>query len=406
MDPQLAVSVPPGSERKRYRTLALVALSHAASHAYSALMPIVYPFIMAEYGLNYAQLGFITGLGNTLMSLLQGVFAFVMHKVPRRVLLAAGNFLMAVSTALMPLFGGFVPFFGFNVLARISSSPQHPVGNSLVAENFGKKLRGTAFAINFAGGNAGTLLVPALGTVGVAMLGWRSTLGIFAVIALAVGMLSLAIPEKRLPLRRLAPDERGARAAGRAWLTPLKDKNIRRVVTAAVVAAGGRGIGIVMVYIPLYLQQVLHLNRVEYASLFTIMMIGSVVGPVLVGRISDSIGRKRMATLTYALSAVATLLLLLAGARMVYLIPAISFLGLVVYSQSSQIQALLADVSTAGIRDMAYSAFFTISYLAGGVWSFALGLVIDKFGFTSAFVLMAISYIAGIIALYPVANKQ
>ncbi|WP_206812839.1 MFS transporter [Paradesulfitobacterium ferrireducens] len=401
-------------EKKSIRTLALVSVSHALSHAYSALMPIVYPPVMQELGFGYAQLGIMVGVGNTFMSVLQGIFAFLMHTVRRRVLLTLGNVLLALSCALMPFAGGFAAFFLLNVLARISNSPQHPVGNSLVAENFGRKMRGTAFAINFAGGNAGTLLVPALGTAGVALLGWRATLGIFSVVALIVGLSSLAIPER--PLSRPNPggntdggsvrDEGNALGkAGKSWVSTLKDRSVRPVVTAAVVAAGGRGIGVVMVYVPLYLQQGLHLSSVNYATLFTIMMVGSVAGPVLVGRISDSVGRKRMALTTYVLAAAATFSLLLAGGNMSYLVPAMSFLGLVVYSQGAQIQALLADVTTKETRDMAYSVFFTISYLAGAVWSVILGAVIDSLGFTAAFVLMALSYFAGAAALIPAKTR-
>lgn len=407
-------------EKKGIRTLALVSISHAISHAFSALMPIVYPPIMQELGFGYAQLGLMVGVGNTFMSVLQGIYAFLMHRVRRRILLTLGNVLLALSCALMPLTGGFAVFFFLNVLARISNSPQHPVGNSLVAEHFGKKMRGTAFAINFAGGNAGTLLVPALGTAGVAMLGWRITLGIFSVVAFIVALSSLAITEGPLPSSASTAGKEGIphtdksgrmleegrmHKAARIWVSTLKDRNVRQVVVAAMVAAGGRGIGVVMVYVPLYLQQGLHLSSVNYATLFTIMMIGSVVGPVLVGRISDSIGRKRVAVLTYILAAIATFFLLLAGGNMGYLVPAISFLGLVVYSQSSQIQAMLADVSTKEMRDMAYSVFFTVSYLAGALWSVALGVVIDGFGFTGAFVLMALSYIAGAAALVPVKTQ-
>ena len=389
-------------EQKGIRTLALVSLSHAVSHAFSALMPIVYPPIMQEFGFGYTQLGFMVGVGNTFMSMLQGVYAFLMHRVRRRILLTLGNILLALSTALMPWAGGFAVFFVLNVLARISNSPQHPVGNSLVAENFGKKMRGTAFAINFAGGNAGTLLVPALGTAGVNLLGWKATLGIFSLVALIVGLSSMAIPERPLPAPVSREGAGRVQNAGRALLSSLHDHNVRQVVLAATVAAGGRGIGVVMVYVPLYLEQELHLGSVNYATLFTIMMIGSVAGPVIVGRISDSVGRKRMATLTYGLAALATLTLLLAGRNMSYLVPAISFLGLVVYSQSSQIQALLADVSTKEMRDMAYSVFFTVSYLAGALWSVALGAAIDGWGFAGAFGLMALSYIAGASALLPV----
>ena len=395
------VSQTPIKKKQGYHTLILVALSHSVSHMYAALMPILYPSIMAEFGFGYTQLGFMVGVGNTLQSLMQGVYVFLMRRIYRKVLLASGNFLLALSVGLMTLTGGVVPFSIVQVLARVSTSSQDPVGNSFVAEGFGKKLRGTAFALNFAGGNVGTLIVPVLGTIGLATFGWRTTLLIFALLACIAGFLILTIQEKPLTEEKKATASGKIiwSAAGKDWIEPLKDKNIRQVILGATVAAGGRGIGVVMIYIPLYFQQELHLKSVDYATLFTIMMIASVAGPLIVGRISDSIGRKWTAMATYTLTALSTVSLFFAGKNMNYLVVAVSFLGIVAFAQSSQIQALIADVSSREMRNMAYSVFFTITYLAGGIWSVIMGITVDRLGFNGAFVLMSLSCIAGAFSL-------
>ncbi|HBW36619.1 MAG TPA: hypothetical protein DEF89_15470 [Desulfosporosinus sp.] len=396
----------PITKKQGYYTLILVAISHSVSHMYAALMTILYPSIMAEFGFGYTQLGFMVGLGNTLQSLMQGVYVFIMRRIYRKVLLASGNFLLALCVGLMTLTSGLVPFFIVQVLARVSTSSQDPVGNSFVAEDFGKKLRGTAFAVNFAGGNVGTLIVPVLGTIGLATFGWRTTLLIFALLAFIAGLLILTIQEKPLTEEKKAT-ARGKIiwSAGKDWIEPLKDKNIRHVILGATVAAGGRGIGVVMIYIPLYFQQELHLKSVDYATLFTIMMVASVVGPLIVGRISDSVGRKWTAMATYTLTALATASLFFAGKNMAYLMVAVAFLGIVAFAQSSQIQALIADVSSREKRDMAYSVFFTITYLAGGIWSVILGFTVDRLGFTGALVLMSLSCIAGAFSLIQVRVK-
>ncbi len=406
MSTSAAIQEVPSVKRRPYLTLGAVAAAHSATHMYNALMPIIYPQVMAEFGFSYAQLGLMLALGNSLSSILQGIYGFLSRRVPRPILLGLGNVVLAISMFLTAVVGGFPSFFGLNVLSRMSQSPQHPVGNSLISETFGKKLRGTAFAINFAGGNAGTLLVPSLGTLALAVLGWRQSLMVFALLPLLMGLLCmLFIPAQRRERIQTEGEHQGKgriRSAGRDFIAPLRERNVALLVMTAAVAAGGRGIGVVMNYVPLYLQQHLHVETASYVSLYTLLMIGSVAGPLLVGRLADIFGRKRMAVVNFLLSLLSTLGLLAAGNNVLPLTVDIILMGLVVYSQGSLTQALVADFTRSETRDMAYSAFFTITFLAGAVWSYAMGLTIDRFGFEAMFVLMSISYLAGALALLPV----
>ncbi|MCL5959076.1 MAG: MFS transporter [Chloroflexi bacterium] len=407
MSTPAAVQEIPSAKRSPYRTLGFVAAAHSVTHMYSALMPIIYPHVMAEFGFSYAQLGLMLAVGNSVSSLLQGIYGFLTRVVPRRMLLGFGNVFLAISMCLTALAGGFPTFFAFNLLGRMSQSPQHPVGNSLISDGFGKKLRGTAFAINFAGGNAGTLLIPSLGTLALVAFGWRASMAIFAAIPLLVGTLCiLLIPEQR-KLRPLNGDKKGGvLSAGRDWLSPLKNRNIALIVLAGTAAAGGRGLGVVMNYVPIYFQQSLRVDPAQYVTLYTLLMVGSVAGPLIVGRMADSFGRKRLCTIVYLLSLVSTLGLMAAGHNIAALTVDIILMGLVVYSQGSLVQALLADVSGREMLDMAYSVFFALTFLAGAVWSYVIGLCIDNFGFNSAFVIMAISYLAGALALLPVGRAR
>lgn len=392
-----------------YLTLAMVAASHSVTHMYTALMPIIYPHAMAQLGFNYAQLGLMLGLGNGLSSLMQGVCGFLSRRVMRRVILGSGNIALAASMFLTAFTGGYASFFLLNILGRISYSPQHPVGNSLISEAFGRRLRGTAFAVNFAGANAGTVLVPFLGTLAVVALGWRGSLIIFALLPLIAGLACiLAMPEQRGSRAEMRAGDDGSGRAPSAWrdfLGPLKDRNVLWVVLTATVAAGGRGIGVVMNYVPLYLQQGLQLKPAACATIYTLLMVGSVAGPLLAGRLSDVFGRRRLAMITYLLSLLSAAALLGSGKSIAPLAVSAVFMGLVVYSQSMLVQALLADVTGRENRDMAYSVFFTVSYLAGAVWTFIIGICVDRFGFSGAFALMSGSYLAGALALLPVRSR-
>lgn len=296
----------------------------------------------------------------------------------------------------------FGSFFGLHIASRVSQSPQHPVGNSLISDGFDKKNRGTAFAINFAGGNCGSLLVPFLGTLVLVTYGWRATMMVFALLPLIIGLMCVALIPDTKRSRLPEPEKKTTvLSLGRDWLRPLRDPNIVLVILCGALTAGGRGQGVIMTYVPLYLQMELLVEQAQYVALYTLLMAGSVAGPLITGRLADHFGLKRVAVVTMCLSLVSTLGILGARGEMLLTTLVITLMGLMVYSQSSLIQAYLANVTKRETLDMAYSVFFTLAFLAGAAWSYAIGLVIENLGFNAAFILMSMSYIGGALVLLP-----
>ena len=106
----------------------------------------------------------------------------------------------------MALATSFVTFAMPNVLSRIGGSPQHPVGNGLLAEQFPPARRGFAISAHIAGGNVGTVLILAVvGTPVLAQVGWRG-------VSLVLGVCAVADRARHPGLR--------PRAAARTGLPP------------------------------------------------------------------------------------------------------------------------------------------------------------------------------------------
>ena len=84
-------------------------------------------------------------------------YAELTRHVSRRRLLGFGGLLFGGGFAAMALASSFVTFAIPNVVARIGGSPQHPVGNGLLAEQFPPERRGFAISAHIAGGNVGTV---------------------------------------------------------------------------------------------------------------------------------------------------------------------------------------------------------------------------------------------------------
>ena len=83
--------------------------------------------------------------------------------MPRRRLLGVGGILFGGGFALTGLATGFASFAIPTILSRIGGSPQHPVGNGLLAEQFPPERRGFAISAHIAGGNVGTVVVALVG---------------------------------------------------------------------------------------------------------------------------------------------------------------------------------------------------------------------------------------------------
>lgn len=381
-----------------YALLTLVSAAHAMTHMYAALLPLTYPFIIQEFDINYTLLGAMMGVASLMGGLLQFVFGYVSRYIPRKVLIGGGNFLLGLSTA----WGGSAPGFTHYALARwtaaVVTSPQHPVGNSMIADRFGKKLRGLALAINYAGGNAGTLLVPLIGAFLIASVGWRQTMILFALPSLLCGLLVVT----------LVQDESSASAEGTESNKTLgsmlsetrqifSNRTFLFLMAASLVAAGGRGLGIVLNFIPPYLgdpQKGLGLPTETVGLIYTTLLIGSVVGPLLSGRISDWLGTRKPIIFGVYLVATASVLFLVNSGIQGWLLHLVIFIfGCAVFSESPLVQSFMSEIVPAGSRDIMFGTYFAIAFGVSSLWVVFQGWLVDNYGFAAMFTAMATSYV-------------
>jgi len=237
-------------------------------------------------------------------------------------------------------------------------------------------------------------------------------LGILIGIAILILVDEKELLDKRVTVRKRSRiAENGSenvikadwKAGLKALIQPLRSRTLAIIMLVSIIAAGGRGLGNVTTYVPLYLQNIRHFNSNTIGILFTLLLIGSVLGPLIGGRLSDVAGRRRLLLFFYGASAITTILFLyVAGPGMpVWLIPvALLLMGFAVYAESPLLQAYLADSAQPEIRDTSFGLYFALAFGVGSIWSGILGWMIDQFGFGAAFWTMAVSYIlAGLLLL-------
>lgn len=404
---------PPVSRRLAWVNLTSVGGAHAFLHATTVLLPLVFPILHDQYGFSYTQIGLIGTAANIAGGVLQVAFGYLTRYVARKTLIGLGNLTAALGVLLTGTATTFAPFLAWSVVRSLGSAPQHPVGNSLLADTFGRARRGAAIAAHVAAGNIGTLAVPLVGVALIARLGWQPTMMLFALPGILAGTSVLLFArEPATPAASEAPSESAApankptptwRARLVGALAPLRHRGVLLVIAASVLAAGGRGLGIVTKYVPLYLQGPVRLPPTTVSVLYTVLLLGSVVGPLAAGRLSDRLGRRAMLYVSYIAAAIFTALLVAvtsgAAPSVALIVVELALMGLFIYAEAPLLQAYLIDQAPDGERDAALGWYFTIAYSLGSVWDAILGVLIDRAGFVAAFALMAASYLAAMAVL-------
>ena len=123
-------------------TLWLLSIAHAVNHAQAVLLPLIYLRIITEFGVTESQVAYLAAIGSFASGLVQLSYAKLTRVVSRRILLDAGGVLFGAGFAAQGLMQSFLPFGLVNVASRIGGSPQHPVGNGLLAEQFPESAAG------------------------------------------------------------------------------------------------------------------------------------------------------------------------------------------------------------------------------------------------------------------------
>jgi MFS family permease len=382
--------------KSAYLVVTMVAAGHAVNHANAALMPILYPAIMSNLHFDYSQLGVLLAISRVFGQGFQWLAGYLGRIFRRKTLLGFGAIFQGIFQGLTGSSANFVQLTVWQSLNRLSGTPQHPSGNSLILEHFGKNARGRALAVHFAGGNVGTVFVPLIAAGLLAYLGWRGTAAIFALPGIIVGCLLLLLVQEEKPGGAVVGGKAQKPHLGKETLLVLKERNMLYILLAQAIAAGGRGLGILMTFVPLYLSQHLQLNTINTGILYTAMLVGSIVGPMLAGIISDRVPqRKFVLVTTYLASSAMTILFIHAPQSATVLSVVLFVLGCFVYAESPLLQSLAADSTEELSRDLVFGVYFTFGFGSGALWAVLMGFLVNRFGFVPAFYVMATSYAIG-----------
>jgi MFS family permease len=392
----------PAIEVRPRVTLGLLSVQHALIHGQSALYPLVFLAIIDEFGVTAGAIAIVAAVGSMASGLLQLAFGDLTRRFTRRGLLGSGGVLLGVMTTAQAFTASFVPFAVANVTSRLGGSPQHPVANALLAEQYPRERWGFAISAHIAGGNVGTVVVGVIAAAVVTTVGWRPAVALLGILAVAVGVAIV------VAIRETGVDRAHAVAAGRvrdAYRRVIADADLRWLFLSGTIAGGSRGLGALNVFVPLYLDAVIGLDPATIGAMYAVLLAASVPGPLVAGWLSDRYDRKRLIVIVYLAAAASIAVFVLAGDDIAWLWVGIVLLSLFSFVESPQLQALLADITSSDMRDAAYSTYFALSFGVGAAWALAYGALLEVVGevpgLTVVFWIMAAASIGAALAILP-----
>jgi MFS family permease len=201
--------------------------------------------------------------------------------------------------ALCTLAAAFATGFNFLFIIRflqgLGYGGEAAVGGVLISEVIRPHLRGrvaasvqSSYAVGYA---ISVSLLPIIFSLFSEDVGWRVFFGIGIIPAGLVFFIRRLVPESGIYREARAAQAAGAEAP--PFWTIFTGPHLRRTAAAVIMATGIFGGAYVMItWLPTYLRTTLGLTVTSSAGYLAMNILGSLVGPILYGLLSDRVGRR------------------------------------------------------------------------------------------------------------------
>ena len=379
----------------------LVVISHALNHMYDALIPILYPPIMSEFSLTYSMVGMLAMGYRMSSAALQLLMGFLGRFVRRKILLSFGMIWQCSSNSFTAFAQTFQHVLISRSLAGIGSSPQHPTGSSFIAENFPRERVGRALGINIAGGMAGGFIAPFLGTFILQLMGWRTSVLMFSIPGLLVGVAFLFVREQKRSQAWSGASSLSVMIEGLHEV--FRNRIVLGVMLLETVMAFRMG---ARDFLPSYFINNLQLTPVESGMVFTLFVAAGVPAPYFWGYLSDKMERRKIVILVMAASALLWYTLSFAT-NIPQLLLVLLPIGFVGQGVGGVIQGFVAEATTGENRDLIYGIYFTLAFTLGSFSPFIMGFISDSYGFQATFTWVAfVSILSVVLAVLLLRQKH
>jgi len=357
------------------------------------LYSLVLSHLMRDLGMGKGTAGALNSL-TLLASAIGGIaFGFVADRVGRTRALMVSILVYSVASGACGLSRTIGQLAICRFILGLGMGGEWTTGAALIAETWRPEHRGKALGLMQSTWAIGEMLAIAVVALVLPSFGWRAVFFVGVLPAVIVFWIRRRVPESEIWLRQGQPTSAGS-------LRILWRPDLRRnaIVATAMNACAMFGYWGLFTWIPAYLSLPVEqggrgLDLMKTTTWLLIMGIGKWLGYALFGFFADSAGRRRT-YVTYLIVAAALVPLFGAArtpARLLLLGPLVAFFGTGYFSGFS---AIVSELFPTEIRATAMGLTYNIGRGVSAAAPAVVGLLADRFGLGSAFLLQAAAFFA------------
>ena len=170
--------------------ITLLGVAHGLSHFFHLVLPPLFPWIMPDLGLTFAQMGAVMTIFFITSSVGQAASGFVVDRMGPKVCLLGGVALLMVAGFLFSVATDYWMLFPASAIAGLGNCVFHPADYAIINRSVSQERLPFAFSIHSVVANIGWALAPLTMMAVVTLTGeWRlaaATSGAMALVVLLV----------------------------------------------------------------------------------------------------------------------------------------------------------------------------------------------------------------------------
>ncbi len=372
--------------------LAANSAAHMTEHLFNGVIVVVLPIITTSLGLSLAQAGALASARTLLAGVGSFPSGFLADLAGRRnLLLGLCISLIGFATFGLSVSSNFAMLMVYMALGGFGGGGFHPQSLAILSAKY-REQKAFALGVHDSSANLGEVIGPlALGFL-LNFFDWRTSLQIWAIPGLTIGLLYAAFGSEG----NLAPPR--ARDYRRAlWEDVIKNRAVFGLVAVSTLRAMGQTA--LAVFLPLYLSLHLKLSAGVVAAYMSILFLFAGIAPAFVGWISDRFGYKSLIILFSFLSFATIVAIPFLGSGLL-LAGGFGALGALLWALRPVIVSAAMGAApqelSGSIVALIYGANMGVSFLA----PVSAGLIADAYGLPAALHAIAVfPLIASVITL-------
>jgi MFS family permease len=200
------------------RTLVGISTAHWVSHFHLLVLPMLFPFLKAQLGVGYIELGFALTVFAVVSGLTQAPLGYVVDHIGARKILLLGLTLGGIALMMLGVHLSYAWLIASAVLLGIANSVYHPADYAILSAHMDEARMGRAFSIHTFAGFLGGAMAPAVVAALVFLMGGHGALIACGAVGpiVAVLLIMIGIPDAGAASHKPS----GKRPAQRGIITP------------------------------------------------------------------------------------------------------------------------------------------------------------------------------------------